>query len=113
MFSGYVSVVSGSENIRMDLESVAVKITQCLKQLDFITTQHRSPIGNKNTVRGTHGAAGSRAQRVFNHKQNPHTSSYESKAMVSTVYCMCACVRVSDGGYNRYFTEPSFTFFFF
>lgn len=37
----------------------------CLKQLDFITTQHGSSIGNKNTVRGTHDAAGSRAQRVI------------------------------------------------
>lgn len=29
----------------------------------------------------------------FNHKQNPHTSSYESKAMVSTVCCMLVCDR--------------------
>lgn len=33
---------------------------------------------------------------MINHKQNPHTSSYESKAMVSTVYCMFVCV--CDGG---------------
>lgn len=28
----------------------------------------------------------------FNHRQNPHTSSYESKAMASTVHCMFVCV---------------------
>lgn len=55
------------------------------------------PVETK-TVRGTHSAAGSRAQRAFNHKQNPHTSSYESKAMVSTVYRMFVYVCVSGGG---------------
>lgn len=103
MFPGYVSVVSvrGSENIRMDkvesdsiLESVAGGSHSVLKQMDFTTTQHSSSIGNKNTARGTHSAAGSRTQWAFNHKQNPHTSLYESKAMVSTVYCMSVCVCV-------------------
>lgn len=84
-----------------------------MKQLDFTTTQHGSSIGNK-TKKETLLEGPPRCSRkpstagVFNHKQNPRTSSYETRGAYSVLHVV-VFDRVRRWG--RYFTESSSTSF--
>lgn len=109
VFLVYCVSVRGSENVE-DGFKVKSDSRECHCQSSWISPPHSTvSTGNKNTIRGAPCATrGGVHSGRFSHKQNQR-HVFKSISMLSTAN---ACVRVTGGGYNRYFTASSVTVFF-